>query len=95
MCRPAQKSSYSTANGGHGFIHVMSIQDRQDEMGALLAQIAMIAEEVNVLALEGSSARRTYDEQLACFAEVKRRLREMSGLCKSISEQPTKSYQPS
>ena len=81
MCRPAQKSSCSTAIAGHGFIHAMSIQDRQDEVGATLAQIAMIAEEVNVLALEGSSARRTYDEQLACVAEVKRRLREMLGLC--------------
>ena len=48
----------------------MTTQDRDEEIGAILAQIAMIAEEVNVLALEGSSARRTYDEQLACLAEV-------------------------
>jgi hypothetical protein len=60
MCEPAPKSSCSTANGGHGFIHVMSIQDRQDEMGATLSQIAMIAEEVNLLALEGSGACRTH-----------------------------------
>ena len=59
----------------------MTTQDRQNEMDAILAQIAMIAEEVNVLALEGSSARRTYDEQLACVAEVKRRVREMLALC--------------
>ena len=38
MCRRAQKSSYSTANGGHGFIHVMSMQDRQEEIAATLAQ---------------------------------------------------------
>jgi hypothetical protein len=61
----------------------MNRQDGQDEIGALLAQIAMIAEEVNVLALEGSSARRTYDEQLACVAEVKRGLREMLALFNS------------
>jgi hypothetical protein len=36
------------------------MQDRQDEMGATLAQIAMIAEEVNLLALEGSGACRTH-----------------------------------
>jgi hypothetical protein len=58
----------------------MATQDTQDEVGAILAQIAMIAEEVNVLALEGSSARRTYDEQLACVAEVKLRVREMLAL---------------
>ena len=78
-----QKSSCSTVIVGHGFIHVMTTQDRHEEMGATLAQIAMIAEEVNVLALEGAGVRRTYDEQLACFAEVKRRLREMLGLCAS------------
>jgi hypothetical protein len=81
MCRRAQKSSCSTAIAGHGFIHAMTTQDRHEEMGAILAQIAMIAEEVNVLALEGSSARRTHAEQLACVAEVKRQLREMLGLC--------------
>lgn len=42
-------------------------------MGAILAQIAMISEEVNALALEGSGACRTYDEKLACVAEVKLR----------------------
>ena len=83
MCRLTQKSSCSTAIAGHGFIHVMRMQDRQDEMGATLAQIAMIAEEVNVLALEGSGPCRTYDEQLACVAEVKRRLREMLALFNS------------
>jgi len=62
----------------------MTTQDRDEEIGAILAQIAMIAEEVNVLALEGSSARRTYDEQLACLAEVKRRGREVLGLCASV-----------
>lgn len=50
----------------------MTTQDGQDEVGAILVQIAMIAEEVNVLALEGSSARRTRTEQLACLAEVQR-----------------------
>ena len=65
----------------------MSIQDRQDEMGAILAQIAMIAEEVNVLALEGSSARRTHAEQLACLAEVKLRGREVLGLATGIQGQ--------
>jgi hypothetical protein len=59
----------------------MTTQDRQDEMGAILAQIAMIAEEMNVLALEGSGARRTYDEQLAYVADVKLRLRAMLALC--------------
>jgi hypothetical protein len=62
----------------------MTKQDRQDEIGALLAQIAMIAEEVNVLALAGSGVRRTYDEQLACLAEVKLRGREVLGLCASV-----------
>ena len=56
-------------------------------MGAILAKIAMIAEELNVLALEGSSARRTYDEQLACVAKVKRRVREMLGLATGIQGQ--------
>ena len=65
----------------------MTTQDRQNEMDAILAQIAMIAEEVNVLALEGSSARRTYDEQLACLAEVKLRLRMMWGLATGIQGQ--------
>jgi hypothetical protein len=61
----------------------MNIQDRQDEVAAILAQIAMIAEEVNLLALEGSGACRTYDEQLACVAEVKLRGREMLEHCVS------------
>jgi hypothetical protein len=87
MCRPAQKSSCSTAVAGHGFIHVMNIQDRQEEMGTILAQIAMIAEEMNVLALEGSSARRTHAEQLACVAEVKLRVREILGLATGIQGQ--------
>ncbi|CAN1551208.1 hypothetical protein MCEREM21A_02194 [Sphingomonadaceae bacterium] len=60
MCEPAQKSSCSTMIAGHGSINPMSIQDRQDEMGATLTQIAMIAEEVNLLALEGSGACRTH-----------------------------------
>ena len=62
----------------------MTTQDRQNEMGAILAQIAMIAEEVNVLALEGSSARRTHAEQLACVVEVKLRVREILGLVTGI-----------
>ena len=53
MCKRAQKSSYSTAIAGYGFIGAMTKQDSQDEVGAILAQIAMIAEEVNLLALEG------------------------------------------
>ena len=84
MCRRIQKSFCSTAIAGHGFIHAMNRQDRQDEMGAILAQIAMIAEEVNVLALEGSGVRRTHAEQLACLAEVKLRGREVLGLCASV-----------
>ena len=59
----------------------MNMQDRQDEVAAILAQIAMIAEEVNFLALEGSGARRTYAEQTAIVAEVQLRLREMLALC--------------
>jgi hypothetical protein len=59
----------------------MNMQDRQDEVGAILAQIAMIAEEVNFLALEGSGARRTYAEQMACVTEVQLWLREMLALC--------------
>jgi hypothetical protein len=62
----------------------MTTQDRQDEIGAILAQIAMIAEEVNVLALEGSGVRRTHAEQLACLAEVKLRVRTMLGLATGI-----------
>jgi hypothetical protein len=81
------KSSCSTAIAGHGFIHAMTTQGRQDETGAILAQIAMIAEEVNVLALEGSSARQTYDEQLACVVEVKLRVREILGLATGIQGQ--------
>ncbi len=38
----------------------MNMQDRQDEVGAILAQIAMIAEDVNVIALEGSGAGCTH-----------------------------------
>ena len=59
----------------------MNMQDRQDEVAAILAQIAMIAEEVNVTALAGSGARRTYAEQMAINAEVKLRLWEMLALC--------------
>jgi hypothetical protein len=83
----ALKSSCSTAIAGRGFIHAMATQDRQDEMVAILAQIAMIAEEVNLLALEGSSARQTYDEQLACVVEVKLRVREILGLATGIQGQ--------
>jgi len=59
----------------------MTMHDRQDEVAAILAQIAMIAEEMNVIALEGSGADTTHDEQLACVAEVNLRLREMLRLC--------------
>jgi hypothetical protein len=59
----------------------MIMQDRQDEVGATLAQIAMIAEEVNVIALAGSGADTTHDEQLAINAEVQLRLRAMFALC--------------
>jgi len=59
----------------------MTMQDRQDELGAILAQIAMIAEDVNVIVLVGSGADTTHDEQLACVAEVNLRLREMLRLC--------------
>ena len=82
------KSSCSTAIAGHGFIHAMTTQDRHEEMGALLAQIAMIAEEVNLLALEGSGAFGTHDEQLACVAEVKLRLREMLAFCDAADVLP-------
>ena len=63
----------------------MNMQDRQDEVGAILAQIAMIAEDVNVIALEGSGADTTHDEQLAFVAEVKLRGREMTKLCLTMS----------
>jgi hypothetical protein len=59
----------------------MNMHDRHDEVGAILAQIAMIAEEVNVTALAGSGARRTYAEQMAINAEVQLRLWEMLALC--------------
>jgi hypothetical protein len=59
----------------------MTMQDRQDEVGAILAQIAMIAEDVNVTALAGSGADTTHDEQLACVAEVQLRVVEMTKLC--------------
>jgi hypothetical protein len=61
------------------------MQDRQNELGAILAQIAMIAEEVNVIALEGSGAGCTPAEQVAIVAEVLLRLREMLALCESES----------
>jgi hypothetical protein len=54
------KSSCSTANAGDGFICAMTMHEGQDEVGATLAQIAMIAEEVNVIALVGSGAGCTY-----------------------------------
>ena len=59
----------------------MTMHDGQDEVGATLAQIAMIAEEVNLIALAGSGADTTHDEQLAFVAEVKLRLWEMLALC--------------
>jgi len=59
----------------------MTMQDRQDEVGAVLAQIAMIAEDVNVIALEGSGAGCAHAGQMAIIAEVQLRLREMLALC--------------
>jgi hypothetical protein len=59
----------------------MNMQDRQHELGPILAQIAMIAEEVNVIALQGSGAGCTPAEQVAIIAEVQLRLREMLALC--------------
>ncbi len=61
----------------------MTMQDRQDELGAILAQIAMIAEDVNVIALVGSGAGCTHATQMACLAEVKLRGREMLEHCVS------------
>lgn len=59
----------------------MNMQDGQDEVGAILARIAMIAEEVNVIALEGSGGVRTCAHQMVINAEVQLRLREMLALC--------------
>jgi hypothetical protein len=63
----------------------MNMQDRQDEVGAILAEIAMIAEDVNVTALAGSGVGRAYAEQMAIIAEVQLRLREMTKLCLAMS----------
>lgn len=63
----------------------MNMQDRQDEVAAILAEIAMIAEDVNVIALVGSGAGTTHDEQLACAAQLKLRVREMTKLCLTMS----------
>jgi hypothetical protein len=60
------------------------MQDRQDEVSAILAQIAMIAEEMNVIALEGSGTYRTHAEQLAITAEVQRLAREMKKFCEAL-----------
>ncbi|CAN1552802.1 hypothetical protein MCEREM21A_02260 [Sphingomonadaceae bacterium] len=62
----------------------MSMQDSQEEVGAILAHIAMIAEEVNVLAPAGSGASTAQAEQLACVVEVKLRVGVMSGLGTSV-----------
>jgi hypothetical protein len=65
----------------------MTMQNRQDEVGAILAQIAMIAEEVNVIALVGSGAGMrscTHVEQMACFAELKCRVGAMTKLCEVL-----------
>jgi hypothetical protein len=59
----------------------MIMQDRQDEVGATLAQIAMIAEEVNVIALAGSGAGCTHAGQMAIVAELKCMVGEMTKLC--------------
>ena len=63
----------------------MNMHDRQDEVGVILAEIAMIAEDVNLLALEGSGAGCTPAEQVAIIAEVQLWLREMLALCESES----------
>jgi hypothetical protein len=59
----------------------MNMHDRQDEVAAILAEITMIAEDVNLLALEGSGAGCTPAEQVAIIAEVQLWLREMLRLC--------------
>ncbi len=59
----------------------MTMHDGQDEVGAILAQIAVIAEEVNVIALEGSGAGCTPAEQMAIIAEVQLRVGVMKFLC--------------
>jgi hypothetical protein len=58
----------------------MNMHDRQDEVGAILAQIAMIAEEVNVIALSGSGAGCTHVGQVAIVAEVQLRIKAMMKL---------------
>jgi hypothetical protein len=58
----------------------MNMYDRQDEVAAILAQTAMIAEDVNVIALAGSGAGCTPAEQMAIIAEVKLRVGEMTKL---------------
>ena len=63
----------------------MTIYDRQDEVGAILAQIAMIAEEVNVTALVGSGEGCTYAEHMACATEVTLRVGEMLRLCQLMA----------
>ena len=65
LCVSVLKCSCSTAQAGDGFICAMTMQDRHDELGAILAQIATIAEDLNVIVLEGSGASRTYDKQMA------------------------------
>jgi hypothetical protein len=59
----------------------MNMHDRQHELGPILAQIAMIAEEVNVIALQGSGACRTCAHQMAIIAEVQLRAVAMTKLC--------------
>ena len=62
----------------------MNRQGNHDGVCAILTQIAMIAEEVNVLALKGSGVCLTQAEQLAITAEVQRLVGEMSGLVTSV-----------
>ena len=63
----------------------MTMQGNHDELGAILAQIAMIAEEVNVIALSGSGAGCTFAEQMACVTEVTLRVGEMLRLCQLMA----------
>ncbi len=63
----------------------MNMHDRQDEVAAILAQIAMIAEDVNVIALVDSSEGCTFAEQMACATEVTLRVGEMLRLCQLMA----------
>ncbi len=63
----------------------MTMHDEHDELGAILAEIAMIAEDVNVIALVGSGEGCTYAEQMVCATEVTLRVGEMLRLCQLMA----------